>query len=334
MVSPEYMGLYMDIQRGIEDKGYEVIFVAQEHIPNNPYALVYGERDRMSVKSFQEYLFSFWNKMLDELSSESLWFDYLLVIDGLTFHSRLIERLREVNPNILAVNYLFDRVNGVYQIDHNFKFFDKVFSFDCSDSKEYRLHFLPIYWIPSESKEMRTQVFGFGAYDETRMVVFKRIKQLLVAENIDFYIKMYHPKVKNKVKYFLKYWIKRVLNKNNNLSLRELNSDLFTNSSIPTNDFRKWINSCNVVIDTNHPYQDGLTARFMWALGAGKRIITNNCHVKDYAFYTEEQILVLEDNTTDNQILSFVKGDLVIPQNIVAEIKKYRIDNWIETIFS
>ena len=92
-----------------------------------------------------------------------------------------------------------------------------------------------------------------------------------------------------------------------------------------------------VVIDTAPDNQDGLTARFMWALGAKRKIITTNEHVLKYPFYSPQQILVVDaDDIEKNRhdVISFMESPLQIPSDKLVEIDKYRIDNWLGELLS
>ncbi len=336
LICPDFMGLYQDIKNGFESIGINVDYIAQKSFPNNPYNLLYKNSTQKEKSDFDNFLKQYWEEILANKTNDDLYYDYVLVIDGLTFHPYLLDRLKTINPNLKSVNYLYDRIKGVYQIDHNFKYFDKVFSFDLSDVREYNLNHLPIYWVYEENKDCcPVDIFAFGTYDKIRIDVFKRISALVKSESFSYYIKLYYPTVKNKFVYILKRWYKALLRKpDKSLPLKDLKSDLFTDKTISTEKFRIMINSAKVIVDTNHPYQDGLTARFMWALGAGKKIITNNLHADQYSFYSKEQILILNDSVSDQDIVKFIKEDFILSQDKRKIIDQYRIDNWLNTLFN
>ncbi len=334
MASP-YMGLHNDIQKGLEDLGFSVELILQKSFPNNPYHVLHKKPSIVRIRKFQEILLAYWKELLDGRSGEELFFDYLLVINGISIHPYLFEKLKRINKNIQIYNYIYDRIKGVYQIDHNFKYFDKIYTFDRENVEEYNLNLLPIYWVPVTGKlDEELDVFAFGGIDPIRIDVFKRIKRLVDSTNYNCFIKVYHPKVTNSLIYNIKRIGKYVLQGRKSPSVKELRSALFTSEAMPTDVFRKYINGSNVIIDTNHPYQDGLTARFMWALGLGKKIITNNKNIVKYDFYSKEQILILDDNTTNQEILDFIDSKITIPQNISVLVNQYRIDNWIRTILN
>lgn len=334
LVASPYMGLYEDIQKGLEDLGFFVDLILEKSFPNNPNIVLHKKKPSASrINEFQGVLLDYWKGLLDCRSKEDLFFDYLLVINGKAIHPYLFEKLKKENKDIKTFNYIYDRIKGVYQIDHNFKYFDDIYTFDRNNVEEYNLKLLPIYWVPESGKlNEEIDVFAFGGPDQIRINVFRRIKEVVADTNLRCYIKVYHPAVTNKAVYSIRRISKYVLQGRKSPSLKELRSDLFTSESMPTDIFRKYINSAKVIIDSNHPYQDGLTARFMWSLGLGKKIITNNKNILKYDFYSKEQIFVIDDNTRDQELLDFITSKTDIPPRIKGLVDLYRIDNWLKTI--
>ena len=108
---------------------------------------------------------------------------------------------------------------------------------------------------------------------------------------------------------------------------------LVTNKSLLPTEFRGYIYESEVIIDTHVEYQDGLTARFMWAVGAEKKIITTNKIVKEYVFYSPEQFFILGEDSFD-RLAGFVSTKFLMSEKNRKEVLKYRIDNWLETIIN
>lgn len=333
LVAPPYMGLFGDIKKGLEDIGFYVELIIQKNFPNNPYRVIHRKSSAIQINEFEKTLLYYWKGLLDDRTEEDLYFDYLLVINGLTVHSYLFNKLKSNNNRIESYCYIYDRIKGVYQIDHNFKFYDGIYTFDRKNVEDYNLKLLPIYWVPEKDKlDVHFDIFAFGAADQIRLNIFKRIKKISDEAQLHSFIKLYHQKVDNKPLYVIKSLAKLIFQKRKSPTLKDLRSDFYTSESMSTEVFRKYINSSSVTVDTNHPYQDGLTARFMWALGNGSKIITNNSNVSKYDFYSKEQILILDNHTTDEEILAFIVSHSVIPQSIIDQVNCYRIDNWLKTI--
>ena len=121
LVSTPYMGIYQDIINGLEGLGFEVEFISQKAFPNNPNVVLHRKVTKKRKDDFQNTLKDYWKEQLDHRDKKDLYFDYLLVINGLTIHPYLFDKLRSVNKHIITANYIYDRIKGVYQIDHNFK---------------------------------------------------------------------------------------------------------------------------------------------------------------------------------------------------------------------
>lgn len=334
LVASPYMGLHLDIKKGLEILGFYVEVILQKSFPNNPNIVLHNKKHSTArINEFQEILLNYWKGLLDHRSEEDLFFDYLLVINGNSIHPYLFEKLKEANRSIKAFNYIYDRIKGVYQIDHNFKYFDDIYTFDRNNVKDYNLKLLPIYWVPQNEKlDEEFDVFAFGGPDQIRIDLFRRIERITDSTDLRCFVKIYHPKVTNKIVYSIRRIGKYFLQGRKSPSLKDLQSDMFTSDAMPTDLFRKYINSSKVIIDSNHPYQDGLTARFMWSLGIGKKIITNNKNVLKYDFFSKEQILVINENTSDKELLDFITNQTNIPLKIKSYVDQYRIDNWLKTI--
>ncbi len=337
LIAPDWMGLHNDIIEGLKSLSYEVDYIPEKRYPYDPFYSLYKRRKSKSTEAFLSEIELYWKEILAKPEFSSA-YDFLLVVDGQAIHPCLFEILSERNPHIKKVNYLFDRIEGVYAFDINFNYFDSIYTFDPSDSKKFNLNFMQIYWVPILSScKKEYKIFGFGTYSKFRYNVFSQLEHIFSDVPGDKFIKVYNANVRNKYIHELINYIRFFLRMERNISLKELNSGLVVSDTIPTGQFREIIASSDVVVDTSAPYQDGITARFMWALGAEKRIITTNKSVRNYSFFSKEQIFVLDldrINEQKNELLSFVEGTYVMPDSIRSLVNEYRIDNWIRTLLS
>jgi hypothetical protein len=67
------------------------------------------------------------------------------------------------------------------------------------------------------------------------------------------------------------------------------------------------------------------------ALGAGKKLITTNEHIKDADFYNPNNIHVIHRRETLNIPSSFLNTEYTPLKNNIYE--KYSLQNWIKQIF-
>ena len=64
-------------------------------------------------------------------------------------------------------------------------------------------------------------------------------------------------------------------------------------------------------------------------MALSKKIITNNANVKNYPFYSESNIFILNDKPLDT--LFFEQEYEPIDSNIY---EKYTLKNWVKTVFN
>lgn len=329
LIAPQWMGLHRDIIQGLLDLGFDVYFVPEIASRFDPYNV----RATFPIPKciYNIYLKLRWKYILRNNS----YFDYLFVIDGQGVIPELFQILLKSNPKITLVNYLFDTIRGVYEFNRLFQYYHSIYTFDSKDAAIYNLTYLPIYWV--ESKETINEnysIFGFGAFNKYRYDVYERIYSIASTHNIQCFIKLYYPKI-NKSLHKIKAKIKRVFRFNNyHIPLSIYSSELIVNFTMSSEEFRKYIMSSQIILDTNPIHQDGLTARFMWALGAKKKIITSNASIANYSFYDPEQILIYDHDISDEQILAFVNSRYSHNPHIISQVNEYRIDKWLRTILN
>lgn len=334
-MSSKFMDIYKDIIHELEIQGYEVTWIQDEQIPNNPFMIKYN--NSYTEENIIEYLAKvkiFWERTLSETTYSGS-FDYFLAIDGLMVHPYLFDTLRRRNPQIRIVLYLYDRVQGMYQIDRFFKYYDDVYSFDKLDVSQFKLHYLPIYWVPSKTdEEIKYDVFGLATYSmikSERNEIFRKVKKIAQDNCLSEYIKLVFPKkVQNRLLYRIKHFIKLVLGRAS-IPLSDFDNGLISTVSINPVEFRKIIQQSRTVLDIQPDYQEGFTARFMWALGLGKKIITTNPNIVSYPFYDSRQFYIYGKSV---DLVSFIKHPFVIDESTKKMIEKYRIDNWIKTLLN
>ena len=226
----------------------------------------------------------------------------------------------------------------MYHFEHNFHFYDHVFTFDRQDAVKHKIDLLPIYWVDVEDNAelSREKIFGFGAYSPARMRLYSQIANLATNYGISHFIKLYHKKINSLLWYGFYLCLRKILHMPQLMSIREYKSGLISTELIPTSIYRQKIKASEIVLDTKVQIQDGLTARCMWALGLGKKIITTNHSIQKYNFFSNEQVLVVEDKLFNDQekknIVDFINTPFKMPANISAALKQYRIDNWLKTL--
>lgn len=362
LIGTAYMNIYKDIVNAFVKKGYYVDFIPERSHKDDPNNIRghKGLRKKLSNRfsKFEEKNIKYWESKLKE-ETYSKKYDVLFVLDGQSIDKSVFKELVKRNPEIKKVNYLFDTTKHVYRFDQNFKYFDKVYTFDLNESRQFHVNFLPIYWVKDNSDGFYRDIYGFGAYKDSRFLLFKQLRKIADEIGKSYYLKLYTPAKKTKgikggitrlgnnirknhtILYKI-YW--QMLSLKNKLTLMPPpvlmdfpDSEYETHDTISPSQFRAHINQSNVIVDTIAENQDGLTARFMWALGAEKKIITTNTKIKEYNFYTPEQIFIVDDTTldiNDSEVKNFLENPYVMGEEIRKYLSQFEIDNWLDTIIA
>lgn len=338
-IAPPYMDIYKDIICEMERQNYEVDYIAEQSYMDDPNNMrgYHGFKKRLFVhpKRFEKRIKKKWTNILNSPSYNKN-YDILFVVDGQSIHACVFSILKLRNKSLKSVNYLFDTTTGVYRFDVNFKYFDKVFSFDLQECKKYNIELLPIFWKPQViTPNENLYVFGgIGAFKKDRYNLFQKVSEFADRNNFSYYLKLV-----TFVKYFkIKHLIWKILNvQQTKMSPKEYYSDLIIHNHVPLHEFQNLMKCSEIIVDSNATHQDGLTARFMQALGDMKKIVTTNQSAKQYDFYTHQQIYLIdniENFTSDSAFHCFVKSKLIIDEMTKEKICQFRIDNWIKRIFT
>ena len=333
LLAPVFMNLYKDIWDGLIQQGFDVTWVEDCQITGTPYNKLDISRKTKSIEEYDKEVNAFWKKQFEEFENSAITFDYFLAINGMMVSSSFFITLREKYPKIKTIVYFYDRIEGHYELDCFFKYYDRVYTFDRTDSLKYSINHLPYYWKPfTEDVPIIYDVFGMASFKYgERYEVFSRVRQIAINAGLRVNILLWYPPVKNRLVYIAMYYLKRLFGKRM-LPLSKLKEGIFTDKKMPLEEFRRNICQSKVVIDTNNSFQDGLTARFMWALSAGKKIIMTNKSVRNYPFYNPKQIFLLEDNY--DKLIGFIKEPFLMAEEEKETILPYRIDNWLNTLLN
>ncbi|OCB78713.1 hypothetical protein [Flavobacterium crassostreae] len=237
-------------------------------------------------------------------------FDYGLVIRPDLFDQNILELVQQKTKELYA--YQWDGLNRFPMAATTIPLFKKFYVFDKQDlvnnPKVSILNnfYFDCYTAIFDSKKPAFDVYYLGSFDDrmdTLLVVCEQLHKLGLKLNINIMAK------KSKAKKLKQYPYINILKKP--ISFKE-NLVHVANTKI--------------ILDMAHDsLHKGLSFRPFEALGYHKKLITTNTAIKDYDFYTQNNIHIY-DNPTN--LALFIKTDLV---EIKPEIKhKYSFSYWIE----
>lgn len=335
LISPKVGDFHLDIMNEMKRQGYSVDHINDPPESRDPdhlrgsYTGDYNAGKKLVLEMYKQY----WDNLLsNEKYSKN--YDFLFVIDGRRLHPCLFQTLRKRNPSIKTINYLFDTTRSIYRFDKNFKYFDKVVTFDKEDSLTYGLELMPIPWTNiKQDYQHKYAFFALGSYIPSRYDLFMFVKNLAVENKLPYYLRIYSRKISL---FPLKILINLVLKRRKYISPKIYYSKDVTHSFISKEEFTKLMYQSEIIVDSIDERQDGLTARCTWALGAEKKIITNNKSIASYDFYKPDQIFIVSDfsDKTKFELLDFINSKYTMCDDVREKIAKFRIDNWVSSMLT
>ena len=327
-------------------QGHSVTTVLYDYVRYDPYFTISnfkGIKKLISINLFNVHD-KYWKNRVKKEPIFSEKYDFLLVLNGECIGQYIINHLKDINPNMRSVFYTWDTTN-YYRYDRLFKYFDRCYSFDLNDCKKYKkLQLLPIYYLEeaSTSKNYEYDVMMVGINHDGRYSIVKRIMPFFKENNISFFIKIIQllrskTGLKRRIMLFLSkhQFYNPTLYKDykeeqdyfNDEDVYGIKSQTFIEPAV----YRDISAASRCILDTQRQTQSGLTARFMWALGNGKKIITTNKYALDYDFVDREAVLIIDENAPVIP-LDFITNDYCSRKNSV--LLQYRIDNWVRTLLN
>lgn len=273
-------------------------------------------------------------KWTEEFVNEinGLHFDYLLCIENTPFKKWFVSYLREQNPNIKTIWYLWDtfKTQQRFHLDY-LPLFDRVFSFDRDDAKRYGVEYLPnFYYCPNSAEPQPYDIAFIGSANSSntsfRIELLSKIKNICDRHGLNcfFYLKSTEISVSNPIKKI----IRNVFPYRHNITLKKYKDDGFIyGESLPLSQFYDIMSGANIIVDLGYHKRQGMTINAIMAIAGGKKLITTNYRIKEEPFFHPNNILVIDERNPEIPI-SFIEAPIH-----KQDMSCYGIDNWLRTIF-
>lgn len=339
-IANSYLNLYKPIEDELKRRGHVVHTIFDRGFKFDPFY----HTKLSSIKS-NRFLWAmlsrkYWKEKIknDRMLSDP--FDMLFVLGGCSICEFIIDYLQSLNPTIKKVLYVWDGCE-YYAFDRLIPFMDKSYTFDIGDvKKDNRWRLLPIYFKIDELDfrvgKMEYDLFVVGTNHYFRYSFLKRLLPQIKDAGLNCFIKLYSG-------YYTVPFLKRIYHylflRKNAIEIQEEisfsqgkeNTELLTREPIAVDVYMNVLSKSKCVIDHQSWNQKGLTARFMWALGAHKKIITTNKWVYEYPFISRQQVSVI--NLKEPILpVDFIKDELKKDEE--SDVSLFRIDRWVDEILS
>ena len=205
--------------------------------------------------------------------------------------------------------------------------FDEKFTFDKSDSIKYNISFRPLFFIDQYGK-----LRGVNNLHKTNQnllfVGTAHTDRYLISNIIVSWCKK--NKINTNTYYFIPglmvFFFKKIFDK----SFSGFNYNSLSVKPLSIEQLLQLYKTATIILDIHHPDQSGLTMRTFEALGAGKKLITTNAFIKEYFFFNENNILIIERNQTEFNYDFFLSPVKFYDNEMYS---KMSIEGWLNEIF-
>lgn len=291
-------------------QNHEVTF-----LDSNNIRYIYKNKLERVLNFFNKLFFNrnvkkdFINKTLIKKISNIETQDYILIVNPNQFRFDITLLLRNKTANFIAYNY--DSLARIPLPPNYDELFDKIFSFDVKDVNENSFLTLLtnfIYLDKNINLCPKNKAFMILSKSYEREVLLNKIANILDAKGIYNYEFIVANPVTKKV------------NKRIHLTEEHIKLDVVIEK----------MKDAEILIDLVRPNQTGLSFRVFEAMALHKKIITNNKTIKNYDFYNENNILVINEDQIDIPDTFLVNSYQEIPKEIYF---KYTLENFVNTLF-
>lgn len=328
--------LYKEIEAEMILQGHEVKTLINQNLRFDP-----AEKNRVKIPILKSFLWKlmvkrYWEDKYRILPDLNERYDCLFVISGNAVTKDMVEHMKSKNPNLLTVFYTWDGCR-YYDYARHLTYMDKCYTFDIEDYKrDSRWKLLPIFFKKNTTISdtiIKYDLFSVGSNHDGRYSFIKKILPQL--EGYNYYIRIVSPVIKLTFLRRLYLLTNRSIRKQRmeEIAFSEGNydSNILLRDNIPYSKYMDLMMESNCILDDTRDGQTGLSARFMWALGSQKKIITTNSWAYDYEFVEKDQVCIV---SKENPIIphSFLKPD---NSNVRwSKVENYEISNWVKEILN
>ncbi|WP_157766478.1 lipopolysaccharide biosynthesis protein [Pedobacter ginsengisoli] len=320
LFAPNFFGYELEISNKLKKMGAEVDYFDER--PKNNF--VTKASIRINKNLLRRKILSYYGTIFKK--TERKRYDYVFVINIEAMLPSLLKTLKQQQSSAIFVLYMWDSLqNKKYTLDY-LPFFDRIYSFDKTDADAIPgVNFRPLFYIDSYA-EIKTNIpiknalCFIGTVHSDRYQLISEIRKQLAQLSLNTYFFMFFS---SPILFFYK---KMVDIKFYNARFKE-----FSFRSFSQHKTIQCIGESFAVLDIQHPSQTGLTIRTIEALGANKKLITTNVHIKEYDFYNPHNICVVN---RDRPVIpkSFFETQYCPPEHALK--CKYSLEGWLTELFA
>jgi len=322
LFSPQFFGYGEAIANKIRSYGAKVD--SYDERPGNDFmtkALIRIDKSLLNRKIHRYY-----KGIISSLNKD--YYDYVLFLNLEAISEKDLLVLKKVQPNAVFMMYMWDSVKNKKHTASLLPHFNLKHTFDKDDSESKMydsFNFRPLFFLDEyknlgQGVEHDIDLLFVGTVHSDRYPFLMKIRSLC-------------EELKRKTDFFMFFQSKKLfyVRKASDKFFSNAKMEEFSFTSLSKEKLISKLKRSKVVLDIQHPDQTGLTMRTIEMIGANKKIITTNHHVKGYDFYNPNNILCVDREKVELSESFFDTAYETLDADVYY---RYSIDGWLEDVFS
>jgi hypothetical protein len=341
LIMPVFYGVETNVKLTLEKLGYEVVWIENKNLTFDYHGT------KAKLKILRRIFFSLFSPQSNYLKVQfkkigDIRFDVLFAINGHVICPFLFKELRKQNPSVKSILFLWDSFS-MYRWTKEISYFDKVFTFDPTDSKKYDIEYKPNFYLKNgklSGTSEKYDLFFTGKFSQDRYLIVDQIVNYLNNTDTRYFIRLW-PSYKilfhNKFFYliFKKSPLKTKWLSNYVINYEVIEGNLVRNflirNCLSYEESQQKLLSSNVILDLPNREQSGFTHRIIEALANGKKILTTNRNIEKESFYSSEQIRFIGEQNPEID-LKWIKEKTTFP--VSDYFDELEISLWLNSILN
>jgi hypothetical protein len=315
-IAPPFFGYHIDVIAEFESRGAIV-----DWLPDRPFD---SPAAKAITRLFPSWVLPAANRLYSHLLSRfgASRYDFIFVINGQTLSCRFIQLLRTSYPAARFILYMWDSVANRKHVQRNFCLFDRVLSFDPRDVAAFGLQLRPLFFgsgftAPLIAEPSLYHISFIGTVHSDRFNVVDCLRSRL-SDGIHAYWYLYLQAP----------WVLSVY-RCLKPQMRSAKASDFKFVPLDKATVHYVFSRSRVILDIAHPRQAGLTMRTFETLGSNKKLVTTNAAVRDYDFYQEANVCVV-DRSAPIVSTDFLEAPFELLSPAVSH--RYSISGWLDEV--
>ncbi|WP_407426653.1 hypothetical protein [Arcticibacter sp.] len=277
---------------------------------------------RVDKRVISRKVVRYYSEVLMEMRHLGVHIDYVLFVNPEAVDASILNEIKTIYKDALYILYMWDSFRNKKKTKELLPFFDLKYTFDPEDARMYGLQLRPLFFIKPYSFARSVQNYDLLFIGTAHSDRYEFVKKLVARTKKQLVIKSY---------FYLSSRILFLVKKLRDISFWKVRYSDISYRALSHSENANLMHQSKVILDINHPQQLGLTMRTFETIGSQRKLVTTNADIRNYDFYNENNVLILDRENPVIDEAFFDKPFLPYSSDILF---KYSIKGWIFSLFN